>query len=394
MRIGIMGAPIESENLGCMALTYSVLLILEEIADKNNLSFQYLIFDGYSDEKKIDEMATTLKIKKDKIIYGHMVMLSNPLRILKHIKNTMLMIKEISSCDCVIDITEGDSFSDIYGAVTFKGRTNVKDLVKRLRKPLLLAPQTYGPYQKKRHLDMAAKVIKQADCVLVRDKMSQKLIKDMTGRDTIFTTDLAFVLPYDKKIKTGQDILKIGINASELLSATGTEIRQKNFLLSVDYTTYIEQILEKLLQKQNVEIHMIPHVALDDKFHRRLKEKFSQINIVKPMKNPIEIKNYISEMDVFIGARMHGTVAAFTSGVATIPTAYSMKFAGLFQSIDYNYLVDLQTMATDEAVIKTLEYVENYKELRQDVADCKEKYVRYVELIKLTIEEWLLKIDL
>ena len=394
MRIGIMGAPIESENLGCMALTYSVLLILEEIADKNNLSFQYLIFDGYSDEKKIDEMATTLKIKKDKIIYGHMVMLSNPLRILKHIKNTMLMIKEISSCDCVIDITEGDSFSDIYGAVTFKGRTNVKDLVKRLRKPLLLAPQTYGPYQKKRHLDMAAKVIKQADCVLVRDKMSQKLIKDMTGRDTIFTTDLAFVLPYDKKIKTGQDILKIGINASELLSATGTEIRQKNFLLSVDYTTYIEQILEKLLQKQNVEIHMIPHVALDDKFHRRLKEKFSQINIVKPMKNPIEIKNYISEMDVFIGARMHGTVAAFTSGVATIPTAYSMKFAGLFQSIDYNYLVDLQIMATDEAVIKTLEYVENYKELRQDVADCKEKYVRYVELIKLTIEEWLSKIDL
>lgn len=59
--------------------------------------------------------------------------------------------------------------------------------------------------------------------------------------------------------------------------------------------------------------------------------------------SPVDAKNYISGMDFFMGARMHSTIAAFSSGVPVVPMAYSRKFNGLFiDTLDYNHLVDLK----------------------------------------------------
>ena len=75
-------------------------------------------------------------------------------------------------------------------------------------------------------------------------------------------------------------------------------------------------------------------------------------------------------MDILIGARMHGTIAAFTCEVACIPTAYSPKFAGLFKSVGYDTLVDLTTLSTVAAVEKTMEYIGQYVELKTKIKSC------------------------
>ena len=67
----------------------------------------------------------------------------------------------------------------------------------------------------------------------------------------------------------------------------------------------------------------------------------------------MEAKSYISRMDVLIGSRMHATIASFTSGVPTIPVAYSRKFAGFFGNLDYPVLVDLAEMGTQPAIEAT-----------------------------------------
>lgn len=77
-------------------------------------------------------------------------------------------------------------------------------------------------------------------------------------------------------------------------------------------------------------------------------------------------------MDVFIGARMHATIGAFSSGVATIPTAYSRKFNGLYEGLQYPYVVDLLNEATEACVEKTLEYIESYGILQKRVKECME----------------------
>ena len=68
-------------------------------------------------------------------------------------------------------------------------------------------------------------------------------------------------------------------------------------------------------------------------------------------------------MDIFIGARMHATIAAFSSGVATIPTAYSRKFSGLYNNLGYDCVVDMQKLTTEQALELTIQYVKDYQKL-------------------------------
>ena len=70
-------------------------------------------------------------------------------------------------------------------------------------------------------------------------------------------------------------------------------------------------------------------------------------------------------MDYFIGARMHATIGAFSSGVITIPFAYSRKFQGLYEKIGYPYFVDGTKLETQEALDKTFYYIENSTELKE-----------------------------
>ena len=88
----------------------------------------------------------------------------------------------------------------------------------------------------------------------------------------------------------------------------------------------------------------------------------------------MEIKGYISEMDIFIGARMHATIGAFSSGIATIPVSYSRKFEGLYDNLNYRYVISASKICNEEAKKLTIEYINEYKLLKQNV-DQSLKYV-------------------
>ena len=87
----------------------------------------------------------------------------------------------------------------------------------------------------------------------------------------------------------------------------------------------------------------------------------------------MDLKNYISAMDIFIGARMHAAIAAFSSGVATIPVSYSPKFEGLFGSLGYNRLISARTGSTESAVEETLDMIEKYDTMTEEVNECLKK---------------------
>ena len=60
-------------------------------------------------------------------------------------------------------------------------------------------------------------------------------------------------------------------------------------------------------------------------------------------------------MDFFMGARMHATIGAFSSGVPVVPMAYSRKFNGLFvDTLQYDAMVDMKEQDDDKilSVIK------------------------------------------
>ena len=86
--------------------------------------------------------------------------------------------------------------------------------------------------------------------------------------------------------------------------------------------------------------------------------------------SPMEAKSYISGMDLFIGARMHATIAAISAGVSVIPFSYSRKFERLFSSLEYPYVVEGTRWITEEAIQKTIKWVDSVDELKRCVLSC------------------------
>lgn len=367
LNVLLLGAPINSSNLGCQALTYSLVHILENISAQSRIPLDYYIFEYQPDAKKTEDFIRKLGLTENKLYsykFPFTVTLKNKVR---NIFSILQLFGVLRTIDVAIDVTAGDSFADIYGDYRFLGTTKIKEFVEKKGIPLLLAPQTYGPFNKKENEKYAAEIIKNAYRVVTRDAFSAGYVKEITGRDIPVTTDLAFQLPYEKT-EIASEKTKVGLNISGLLVQNATEVGFVNKDdLKTDYDAYIDSLLEYLTSQECYEVYLISHVDEDyhacETFHR----KYPSAKLVNTFQNPMEVKSFISGLDIFVGARMHATIAAFTSGVVTIPTAYSRKFETMFSVVGYNVVVDLKASDTETALADTIAYVENSQELKKCV---------------------------
>ncbi len=390
--IGLMGAVINNDNLGCVALTVSLLQLLEEISKSNDSVFEYHIFEDVYSEQKTKEIARILNIPLDRIhsvpnYYAEFTSAKAMARSLYHVRRNRKSIDAIKSCDCVIDLTQGDSFSDIYGLRRFFLWSKYKELALKYSVPLILGPQTYGPFHDSKVKETARRIIERSTLVVARDAESAEFVSGFADKEAIVGTDLAFHLPYKKQENSGS-LIRVGINPSGLLSSNKTEGTTLNSDLKTDYDLFLDRILSFLLDSEKYEVHIIPHVGDEA---QAFQAKDRRLIVHSKFSNPVEAKNCISSMDIFIGSRMHATIAAVSSGVATIPVAYSKKFAGLFNNIGYTQVVDLRHLTTDEAIEKTLDMIYRYNDLQENVLKAMKKVEVLYQGMQREIERCILK---
>ena len=391
VNIALLGASSKNANMGCMALTYSLLLLLREIENSHNYTFHYFLFDGQRDQSYVCAIAEKLNINPKNICSC-----STPprrlLSLVRHPINNLKFFLNVFRCSFAIDMTFGDSFSDIYGVSWFNYTTSHKLLIEKLGIPMILGPQTYGPYTEA-SVPKAVKAIKNAAVVMSRDKPSIELVQKIAGITPIETTDIAFLLPYEHKhrIKNAEKV-KLGINISGLLVDDQTEKTPVGVELKTHYDDYISNVIKTLVSSGQYEIHLISHVSADYVAIQRIKHLYPYAVVPDMFCDPIEAKTYISGMDIFIGSRMHATIAAFSTGVAVIPAGYSRKFTGLFESLGYKRVIDFQNLQTEEAVNLTLNYVNEYKNLQEEAQKCMEVINTKLAVMKSTFENVILNI--
>ena len=379
MKIALLGFGFYSSNKGCEALSYAFINMLNEfsIDDLEVHVYSYSTLGDFPNKyNNIKFVEHKLKLKNPKYLFS-----------LKH---------EFKSMDCIFDITYGDGFSDIYGKKWNIITDLLKEIAIKAKTPLILLPQTYGPYKSKFLKKWALHIIKKSDLVFARDSLSAKEINAKLDEKVITATDLAFALPYDKnKYSFEDDKFKIGLNVSSLLWDGGHNIK-----LLTDYKEYCRRIISKYVGLSDVQIHLIPHV-IDEKDYnslendsrvcRILHEEFHDTILAPDFSDPIEAKSYISHMDVFIGARMHSTIAAISSGVATIPFSYSKKFEGLFDDLNYPYLISARSQDADDAVALTIKYIKDKQELDEAAANSMKDIDVKLEIVKSKIKSCLVK---
>lgn len=302
--------------------------------------------------------------------------------------------KELKRCDFVLDIGEGDSFADIYGARRFRLQIASKIAVLIARRPLVLSPQTIGPFNGRWARWLACQVMKRCTAVFARDGLSRDYLRSIAvGVRAMEAIDVAFKLPYEKPARESEAPVRVGLNVSGLLFSGGYE-GSNQFGLTIDYPALVRSLLKTWTAMPDVEVWLIPHVLADrvprddDRVAiKALQAEFPTAMVAPEFASPSAAKSFVSGLDFVTGARMHACIAAFSSSVPVVPLAYSRKFKGLFDSLGYPWLADGQAMTTDEAERAILNGFSQRHALANDIARASETVQRHLSTYESYLTE-------
>ena len=363
----LANAPIKNGNRGCVALSITMMSLIDEVM--NNAGVQYRLFlpdSQFRDQKEHEYRINNRVISFEDCSYPKGLSFKDNIKLqLKSLTKGGNKAKKIfENADFVLDIGQGDSFADIYGEHRFRIIDRIHVMARKYKKTYCILPQTIGPFKDTMIAHLAHESIANASCCMARDKQSYDYVKKNISEQQKIAEyiDVAFFMPYEK-IEQESGYTHVGLNISSLLWHGGYT-RDNQFGLKCDYKKLVQEIINYFLSLKNTKVHIIPHVVEgergienDYEVSYDLWHEYNNPNLVlAPFAlGPIEIKSYIAGMDFFMGARMHATIGAFSSCVPVLPMAYSRKFNGLFKdTLQYDAMADMKVQDTNEimAVIK------------------------------------------
>jgi colanic acid/amylovoran biosynthesis protein len=279
-------------------------------------------------------------------------------------------LRPIQNADIIGSLAGGDSFSDIYGLRRFFYVSLPQILVLLLDKPLVLLPQTLGPFNGQVARTIGGFIMRRAQRVYARDQESLAEVRPLMGRNPsklAFSYDMAFLLepaaPLKKAgwlVDNGETRPLVGLNVSGLLYRGGYT-RNNMFGLKSDYKELVRQIIEYFIEQKGAQVVLVPHVfgggddlesdvAAGAAIYKELGSRYhGRLQLIAEEYDEHEMKHLIGQCDFFLGSRMHSCIAALSQSVPAVGLAYSKKFLGVLRTIGAEHLVaDLRELEAKE----------------------------------------------
>lgn len=287
-------------------------------------------------------------------------------------------VRAIAHADAVLDISGGDSFTDLYGRRRFNGVALPKLITLQLQRPLILLPQTYGPFKSRRSRRIAKRLVRGATAAWARDERSFIALRELLGEAFDPNrhhsgVDVAFLLPKFEPVKPLPEPIHRWLNAERERPTIGFNISGliyndpkaavQRYGFRADYRQLVKEFLRRILEETEANILLIPHVLVefghyesDPSANQAVANELHDITdkrlaIVPPDYDQSEMKWIISHCDWFCGTRMHSTIAGLSTGVPTAAIAYSIKTQGVFETCGQGeHVMDPRQRTTDEMV--------------------------------------------
>lgn len=377
--VGLLWHSFRSGNLGVGALSVCNIYLIDDELRRIGLTARYRVIGNSGPCEYVpDEF-------KGRVEFVHFSAKN-------FIKSPIAITRAISACDLVFDIGEGDSFADIYGLSRFLKLSFSKYVSILSRRPLVLSPQTIGPFDSMIGRMLASAVMKRAKAVVARDFMSRSVLDKFGLSNAHESIDVAFILPFNESVEHPREgKIRFGLNVSGLLFHGGYNGKNQ-FGLQCDYASFTRRLIRKLLESERVEVHLVAHVVSiqnpvedDHKVCEELQKEFPGVVVAPRSRSPSDAKTYIASLDAFAGARMHATVAAFSSGVPVLPLAYSRKFAGLFESIGYMRVLDMRTLSEEQLMNGVLNGIDEIDAMGEELRSAQRKVDDRLEVYRTVI---------
>src|SRR5699024_8992467 len=176
--------------------------------------------------------------------------------------------RKLARADAVLDLSAGDSFTDLYGPARLASVSAPKKAAIRAGRPLVLLPQTYGPFSTATGRKLAEELVRAATIAYARDAWSYDRLLELAG-DRADTSrlrrgvDVAFALEPRRSPSPVEDHLAelsgrvlAGDNDSGILR---TCFEGRQFRLAVDYLSTITDLVRRLVTA-GAHVVFVPHV--------------------------------------------------------------------------------------------------------------------------------------
>lgn len=278
--------------------------------------------------------------------------------------------RALSGIDLMLDIGAGDSFADIYPDKRFAYIAATKLLCLWKGVPLVLAPQTIGPFSRQPHRAIAAHLMRRARAVFARDPLSFEAAGELAPTaNRLQAIDVAFALPFTPAARGPRT--RVGLNVSGLLWAGGYG-GGNDYGLSYDYRAFTRGLIAALLARE-AQVELIAHVVSDlprdddGAVIDALAAEFPGIVRVPDFASAEDAKSHVSGLDFLVAARMHASIAAWSAGVPVLPVSYSRKFEGLYKALGYPALIAPRGLSTEAAVARALDWFDRRGELDEAI---------------------------
>lgn len=380
-----------SKNHGCEAIVRGTAKILDNVANKVILLSQEKSEDLIY---KIDDLVD-VEVGKDNINRKSLDFIRAYID-LKLKKNTSKMdalqykigLNNINENSTIISVG-GDTYcySNVYSHLEIN-----KMYRKKAKKSVL-----WGCSVEPKLLDdeKIAKDISDFDLIIARESISYDALKKV-NKNTYLCPDPAFQLDMEDVEIPNVFLLNntIGINLSPLIM----KCEEKQGITLKNYENFIKYVINNT----DLNIALIPHVVWEHNDDReplnKLYEKFKESNRVVMIKedyNAMQLKSIISKCRMFIGARTHATIAAYSTCVPTLVVGYSVKAKGIAKDIfgTYeNYVLPVQSLSNKDDLINAFKWMkDNEDDIRKHLNEFMPGYKEKALQGKVEIEKLLEK---
>lgn len=201
--------------------------------------------------------------------------------------------------------------------------------------------------------------------IYVRESLTKEVLEKHGIKNIVLYPDPAFILaPQTCELPicfSGNEV--VGINLSNFVSSSCS--------LDSIYGRNITNLINYLLRQTPYHILLIPHVlwkGQDDRLISKLiaqyYDKESRISILNSEDyNYCRIRYIISKCEMFIGARTHSIISAYSMCVPSIALGYSIKSKGIAKDLGLsdNLVLDCVNLKDDNELLNSFLYLENNK---------------------------------
>ncbi|MBS7630252.1 polysaccharide pyruvyl transferase family protein [Candidatus Bathyarchaeota archaeon] len=254
-------------------------------------------------------------------------------------------LKRIKDCDLVVSCSD-ENFKEAasllpttfywllnWWSILFV-RTIDITIAKFFRKPVIIFPNSIGPFKTGVGRFLGRLALNNANIVLIREKISFKIVEDLNiSPPRILTSDSALLFKTSKRFELNAPKNAIGVCPGVYAQTLSME-KVQNYI--VEHAHALDMAIEKL----QCEIIFLPHFISgfendDLDISRQIMSKMrnkTKAKIVR-VESLDEFKSYLESMSMIISSKLHPAILGSSGFVPTLCIAYDQKQVGFFDTL-------------------------------------------------------------